>query len=80
MPGPDLPAADQPFTVDAYRHRWPAGAEKVELIDGVLVFVGVFDDRDAQIARRAYPDRHVELAWGACLAVHPTIPVPMIGR
>jgi hypothetical protein len=29
--GPDLPADDELFTIDAWRHRWPTGAEKVEL-------------------------------------------------
>lgn len=61
MPGPDLPTTDEPFSIDAYQHRWPTGAEKVELWDGVLVFYGDFDQRDLDIAQRAYPGRRIRL-------------------
>lgn len=71
MPGPDLPAPDQPFDVDAWRHRWPTGVERAELIDGIPVFSGDFDERDVEIARGAYPGRQVILNESGGLEVHP---------
>ncbi|RZS30521.1 hypothetical protein EV193_11641 [Herbihabitans rhizosphaerae] len=71
MDGPDLPEADQPFTVEVYLHRWPSGAEKVELIEGALCFQGSFDQRDVEIAERAYPGRIVLLDESGSLEVHP---------
>ncbi|GAA3234947.1 hypothetical protein GCM10010468_68420 [Actinocorallia longicatena] len=59
--GPDLPTADDPFEVDAFSRRWPTGAEKIELQDGVPVFYGRWDERDVAIAERAYPGRVVRL-------------------
>ena len=61
MTGPELPPPDQPITVDVYLHRWPTGAEKVEFIDGALIFLGEFDDRDKAIAARTYPGREIAL-------------------
>lgn len=75
MPGPDLPAPHQPFDVETWRHRWPTGAEKAELFDGVLVFSGEFDDRDVDIARRTYPGRPVLLNAAGGIEVHPAGPV-----
>ena len=46
MNGPDLPQPDKPFDVHAYGRRWPTVAKKAELVDGVLVFSGDFDERD----------------------------------
>jgi hypothetical protein len=57
----DVPPPDQPFTPDAFRHRWPSGAESAELVDGVLWFSGAFDHRDTETARRTYPGRRVTL-------------------
>jgi hypothetical protein len=57
MPGPDLPPPHEPIDVDVYEYRWPTGAEKVELWDGCPLFSGFFDERDVQIAERAYPGR-----------------------
>ncbi|MCX5278198.1 hypothetical protein [Streptomyces virginiae] len=34
------------MTVEALLTRWPTGAQKVELLHGVLVFAGDFDGRD----------------------------------
>lgn len=62
MSGPDLPEPDQPITVDVWSHRWPTSAEKAELIDGVLLFQGEFDERDVEIASRTYPGRDVVLS------------------
>ncbi|MCP2338803.1 Uma2 family endonuclease [Actinomadura rupiterrae] len=59
--GPDLPHGEDPILIDAFGHRWPTGAEKVELWGGCPVFYGEWDDRDVEIARRAYPDRVVRL-------------------
>lgn len=62
MSGPDLPEPDQPITVDVWSHRWPTSVEKVELIDGVILFQGEFDERDVEIAARTYPGRRVVLS------------------
>jgi len=59
--GPDLPHCEEPILVDAFGHRWPTGAEKVELWDGCPVFYGEWDERDVEIAQRAYPGRVVRL-------------------
>ncbi|GAA2781963.1 hypothetical protein [Crossiella cryophila] len=69
--GPDLPPPSEPIDVDVYQHRWPTGVEKAELYDGVLIFQGLFDERDVQIAARAYPGRRVVLGSDNCLEVHP---------
>jgi hypothetical protein len=59
--GPDLPHCEEPILIDAFGHRWPTGAEKVELWDGCPVFYGAWDERDVEIAQRAYPGRVVRL-------------------
>jgi hypothetical protein len=64
--GPDLPPPDQPFTGDVYEHRWPTGAEKVELKYGCPYFYGRFDHRDAATAERAFPGRRaVIVPWNS---------------
>jgi hypothetical protein len=69
--GPDLPATDELFTIDAWRHRWPTGAEKVELARGVPVFTGQFDHRDVETAQLCYPDRRVFLNADGGIAIQP---------
>lgn len=59
--GADLPPADQKILIDSFGYRWPTGAEKVELWDGCPVFYGVWDERDVEIAGRAYPGRVIRL-------------------
>ena len=59
--GADLPPAEQKILIDTFGYRWPTGAEKVELWDGCPVFYGVWDERDVEIAGRAYPGRVVRL-------------------
>lgn len=59
--GPDLPSSEDPILIDAFGHRWPTGAEKVELEDGCPIFYGDWDERDVAIAERAYPGRVVRL-------------------
>ncbi|MBA9006913.1 MULTISPECIES: Uma2 family endonuclease [Thermomonospora] len=59
--GPDLPSCEEPILVDAFGHRWPTGAEKVELEDGCPIFYGEWDERDVAIAERTYPGRVVRL-------------------
>ncbi|MFD8111047.1 MULTISPECIES: hypothetical protein [Streptomyces griseus group] len=44
--GSDLPSATAWMTVEALVKLWPTGAEEVELIHGVIVFAGHFDERD----------------------------------
>ncbi|KAB2345611.1 Uma2 family endonuclease [Actinomadura rudentiformis] len=58
--GPDLPHCEEPILIDAFG-RWPTGAEKVELWDGCPVFYGAWDERDVEIAERAYPGRVIRL-------------------
>jgi len=60
-PGPDLPPADARIDVDVFCRRWPTGAEKTELENGCPVFYGEWDERDVEIAQRAYPGRTVRL-------------------
>ncbi|WP_020670044.1 hypothetical protein [Amycolatopsis nigrescens] len=76
MIGPDLPASNEGFTVDVWRHRWPTGAEKSELVDGVPVFHGRFDQRDVEIAQSAYPGRQVLLNEDGGIEVHPSGSTP----
>jgi len=71
MTGPDLPPAAEPMTAEMLLSRWPTGAQKVELIHGVLIFVGDFDERDLDTARRAYPGRRPVLNGDGGLEVHP---------
>lgn len=71
MPGPALPPAASPMTTEALLSRWPTAAQKVELIHGVLVFIGDFDERDLDTARRTYPGRRPVLNADGGLEVHP---------
>lgn len=59
--GPDLPSCEEPILIDAFGHRWPTGAEKVELEDGCPIFYGAWDERDVAIAERTYPGRVIRL-------------------
>lgn len=73
--GPDLPAdPGQPLTVEHWQHRWPMGAEKIELIDGAALWCGQFDARDVQAAQRAFPGRRIRLDAAGSLYVIPTGP------
>lgn len=78
MPGPDLPAPGEPMTVEACLHRWPSGVHRTELIYGVLVFAGQFDDRDIATAQRTYPGRRVLLNSGGGIEVHPAGSDPLV--
>lgn len=71
MPGPNLPAPHELFDGDVWAYRWPSGTHKAELFDGVLVFSGDFDNRDVEIAQRAYPGRQVVLNQGGGIEIHP---------
>ncbi|MFB7090922.1 hypothetical protein [Streptomyces sp. NPDC056296] len=62
--------------------RWPTGAEKVELIHGVMVFAGHFDERDLDTARRTYPGRRPVINADGGLEIHPAgpgRPAPLLG-
>ncbi|MCX4481686.1 hypothetical protein OOK44_35525 [Streptomyces cellulosae] len=59
------------MTAEALLSRWPTGARKVELLHGVLVFVGDFDERDLETARRTYLGRRPVLNADGGLEVHP---------
>ncbi|MFF8867817.1 hypothetical protein ACF08B_37895 [Streptomyces sp. NPDC015139] len=81
MPGPDLPPAAAPMTAEALLSRWPTGVQKVELVHGVLIFTGRFDERDLDTARRAYPGRRAVLNTDGGLEVHPAgreAPTPLV--
>jgi hypothetical protein len=71
MNGPDLPAPDELFNIDAWQYRWPTGAEKAELYEGVIVFCGQFDERDVVTAQRTYPGRPVVLNESGGIEIHP---------
>ncbi len=77
--GPDLPAPADGFTVDAWRHRWPTGAEQVELSRGIPIFTGQFDERDVETARRCYPGRQVVLNEDGGIEIHPVLNSPFSG-
>ncbi|MFD7781008.1 hypothetical protein [Streptomyces sp. NPDC059753] len=72
MPGPDLPPASQPMTVEALPARCPTSAHNSELIDGVLYFTGTFDERDKACAERTYPGRRALINSARNLEVHPS--------
>lgn len=74
--GPDMPAPTVGFTIDEYRHRWPTGVEKTELCGGIPIFVGQFDERDVETARRCYPDRQVVLNEDGGIEIHPASDEP----
>ncbi len=44
--------------------RWPMGAEKYELIDGVIIWYGDFEEVDREAAERAFPGRIAVLVDG----------------
>jgi hypothetical protein len=59
--GTDLPPSEEKIGIDVFGYRWPTGAEKAELWDGCPVFYGTWDERDVEIAQRAYPGRVIRL-------------------
>ncbi len=71
MNGPDLPLPQERMTVEVLLHRWPSAVVKTELVHGVLLFEGAFDERDAVIAARAYPGRRVLINGDGGIEVHP---------
>lgn len=74
MHGPDLPPAHEPMTVEAVLVRWPTGAWKRELMDGVLYFYGEFDERDVAAAERVYIGRRGLVNRAGDLEIHPAGP------
>ncbi|MFZ3562802.1 hypothetical protein [Streptomyces sp. BH055] len=74
MHGPDLPSPDEPMTTEAVLARWPTGVRKRELVHGVIYFYGAFDERDVDIAERAYPGRRALVNEADDLEVHPAGP------
>ncbi|MCX5166227.1 hypothetical protein OOK39_45155 [Streptomyces sp. NBC_00264] len=69
------------MTVEALLTRWPTAAQKAELLHGVLVFAGDFDERDLETARRTYPGRRPVLNADGGLEVHPAgpeAPTPLV--
>jgi hypothetical protein len=74
MASNELPPPDVPITVDVFDARWPTGAEKAELVDGVIVFYGGFGEPDARAARLVYPGRRVVLNADGGIEVHPAGP------
>lgn len=71
MSGPDLPPPDQPVSLEACLHRWPSGVQRTELIRGVLLFTGDFDERDIATAARTYPGRLALLNSDGAIEIHP---------
>ncbi|MGK7235787.1 hypothetical protein [Streptomyces hygroscopicus] len=59
------------MTVAACLDRWPTAPE---LIHGVLLFTGDFDQRDAITAQRTYPGRRVLVNADGNLEIHPAGP------
>ncbi|MFF1847084.1 hypothetical protein ACFVW9_36090 [Streptomyces sp. NPDC058217] len=70
------------MTAEALLTRWPTATQKVELLHGVLIFTGDFDERDLETARRTYPGRRPALNADGGLEVHPAgpgAPTPLVG-
>lgn len=59
-----LPPPDQLITYDDFSTSWPMGAEKTELIDGVIIWYGDFDENDRLTVERAFPGRSAALVGG----------------
>lgn len=74
MAGASLPPADEPMTVAACLDPWPTAPMRTELIHGVLLFTGDFDERDAITAQRTYPGRRVLVNTDGNLEIHPAGP------
>lgn len=70
----EFPSPDEPMTVAAFESRWPSGADKTELLDGVIIFYGSFGAADVRAAERVYPGRRVVLSADGGLEVHPAGP------
>ncbi|MFD6891153.1 hypothetical protein [Streptomyces sp. NPDC059957] len=67
--------------IDAFLHRWPSGVQRTELIRGVMLFTGDFDERDIAAAERTYPGRHILLNADGGIEVHPAqhpAPCPLV--
>ncbi|WP_395577292.1 hypothetical protein [Streptomyces sp. BK79] len=62
------------MTTQALLCRCPTAAQKVDLLHGVLVFVGDFDERDLATARRAYRGSRAVLNADGGLEIHPAGP------
>jgi hypothetical protein len=74
MAASDLPPPDQAMTVAAYENRWPSGSEKIELLDGAIVFYGAFEQQDVRAAELVYPGRRVVLNSDGGIEVRPAGP------
>lgn len=74
MTGADVPPTDEPMTVAARLERWPTAPMRTELIHGVLLFTGDFDEREATTAQRTYPSRRVLVNADGNLQVPPCRP------
>jgi hypothetical protein len=59
------------LTHEVLRRRWPTGAKKVGIYDGAALFSGDFDERDVEIAQRAYPGRRVVLTASGDIEIYP---------
>jgi hypothetical protein len=70
MAGPDLSGPREPFTT-AHLQRWPMGAERTELLDGALYWLGEFDERDVMMARRVMPGKRIRIEPGVGLTAGP---------
>jgi hypothetical protein len=67
----DLPPPSNAMTVAAYESHWPSGSEKIELLDGTIVFHGAFSEQDVQTAELVYPVRRIVLNADGGIEVHP---------
>jgi hypothetical protein len=67
---PDLPGPHEPFSAE-HLARWPTGAERTELVDGEIVWLGSFDERDAVVARRAFLGHRIRVEVGVGLIAGP---------
>ncbi|MFJ2008335.1 hypothetical protein [Streptomyces chartreusis] len=71
------------MTVEVFVHRWPTSTLKAELVNGILVFSGVFDERDLTTVERTYPGRRAVLNTDGSIEVHPAgvgKPIPLVSQ
>jgi len=60
----NMPSPWEPIDHSSFTARWPMGAEKCELIDGVVIWYGDFEEVDRDAAERAFPGRVAVLVDG----------------
>lgn len=66
-----LPPPGELIDYEAYVSTWPMGAEKCELLEGVVVWYGEFSEEDRVTVERTFPGRVAILDETGCIELHP---------